>query len=147
MSKVVADWATPFLLRPIVCQNNEKPSSFPIVSIGHSRPFPTVHASGHAVYGFHVAPRPNPPGARHLPKSTECRQSFLIVGRGIPDSPTPQCPCPCRSAERRAAGTIVDQILLPPGNRSLPFKRLCFRPIYPFNDRLFQSWRFLRNRS
>lgn len=82
--------------------------------------------------------------ARHLPKSTECRQSFLIVGRGIPDSPTPRCPCPCRSAERRAAGTIVDQILSPPGNRSLPFKRLCFRPIYPFDHRLFQSWRFLQ---
>lgn len=83
--------------------------------------------------------------ARHLPKSTESRRSFLIVGRGIPDSPTPQCPCPCRSAERRAAGTIVDQILSPPGNRSLPFKRLCFRPIYPFDHRLLQSWRFLRN--
>lgn len=61
---------------------------------------------------------PQPP--RDFTKSMESRQSFLIVGWGIPDPTTLHCPCPCRSTETPAEESLTKFSL--PKLWPLPFK-------------------------
>lgn len=80
---------------------------------------------------------PQPP--RDFTKSMESRQSFLIVGWGIPDPQPPSTvPVLADQPRRRRKNRW-------PNSRSRntelsPLRRLCFRSFYPFKCRLFEGF-------